>query len=172
MGQARSTVSVLVVLLAVVGGALLLCGALVAVSAGSGMYTSFVEKDDIQLVLDQLMQRLANKDARAAYALFSTRAQRYTPPSQLEALLRGENFVVVEGYRSLEVGSVSVGHAAHTDPRAPQGTVAKVQCRVSYASGHTGVLQAVLEKESGYWRVHWFNVVVPPEKMRSSASTP
>ena len=160
----------LVVLAAVIVGALLLCGGLAVLGVGSSLFMSVTEKDDVRVALERLMRRMADKDPASAYALFSSRAKRNLPVAELERMDRDANYALFEGYRDVEITGMTVRTAVNTNPNVPQGIVAEVSATVSYAGGFSGSLQAVLEKEHGSWTFDSFNVTVPPEKV--SASSP
>ena len=162
----------LIILLAVLGGALVLCGALAVFGVGSSMYISVTEKDDVKLVLDLYMQRMAAKDTGGACALFSSRSRRQMPASELEKLLDGAHYAVFDGYRSLEVDNMNVQQSVNTDPNVPQGTLAMVDGKITYADGFNGTFQGLLEKEAGRWTLSNINIVVPPNKISRSTPTP
>ena len=155
----------LVVVAAVIVGALLLCGGLAVLGVGSSLFISVTEKDDVRVVLERFMRRMADKDATSAYALFSSRAKRNIVAAELERMDRDANYVLFDGYRDVEITAMTVRTSVNTNPNVPQGIVADVSATVSYSGGFTGKLQAVLEKEHGAWMVDVFNVTVPPEKV-------
>jgi hypothetical protein len=160
----------LVVVAAVIVGALLLCGGLAAWAVGSSLFMSVTEKDDVRVVLDRFMRRMADKDPASAYALFSSRAKRNFAVAELERTGRHTDYVLFDGYRDVEITAMTVRTGVNTNPNVPQGIVAEVSATVSYAGSFSGRLQAVLEKEHGSWMFDVFNVTVPPEKV--SASSP
>src|SRR5688572_11710701 len=73
---------------------------------GTSMYKVYTEKAPVELVLDNYMRYMANKDAEGAYALLSPRAQRQIPISEVENLLEGNNYILFEGYQSLSVNNL------------------------------------------------------------------
>ena len=172
MGAEGKPANALVVMLAILGGALLLCAGLAALGVGSSMYISVTEKDDVKAALDIYMQRMSAKDAGGAYALFSSRARRQMPASQLETGLHPPNYSIYEGYLSLEVDSMNVQQSVNTSPDVPQGTLATVQGRITYADGFNGNFQSLLEKEGGRWMLDRIDIVVPPDKISKSTSKP
>jgi hypothetical protein len=99
------------------------------------------------------------------YALFSTRSQRQTPLSDLESLLGDEKFVLFDGYEKAELTYLNIGSTFSTDSSKPQGTTARTRGVVTYAGGHTGHFEAVLELEAGKWKLYNINVTVPPDKV-------
>jgi hypothetical protein len=171
-GRERKQFKTLIVLLAIVGAALVLCGGLAVFGLGSTLYVSLTQKDDVKVVLEQFMQHMTAKDTRAAHSLFSSRAQRFVSEAKIKELLRGNNGVAFIGYRWLEVDGMTVHRNVNTDPSVPQGLVATVHGRVTYSDGFVGSLQAVLEKEAGRWRLHDARVTVPLERLPASQRTP
>jgi hypothetical protein len=159
----------LIVLAAVIVGAMLLCGGLAVWGVGSSLFLSVTEKDDVRVVLERFMRRMADKDPASAYALFSSRAKRTIVAAELERLDRDANYVLFDGFRALEITGMTVRKAVNTNRNVPQGTVAEVRATVSYAGGFSGGLQAVLEKDHGNWMLDVFNVTVPPDKVSASA---
>ncbi len=79
-------------------------------------------------------------------------------------MIEGNNFVLFEGYQSVEVLNLNVSQAFNTNQNLPQGTVAKVDGTISYDGGFIGQFNAVLEKEGDVWRLHNINITVPPNK--------
>jgi hypothetical protein len=142
---------------------------LAAVLIGRTMLSISSEQAAITPVVDRFMQAMAQRDANAAYQIFSSRAQRQTPLADMTKLLSGANYVLFDGYQSVAIDSTNLSNAINTDPDVPQGTVANVSGKVAYSGGVTGTFRATLEKEAGAWRLFSINVVVPPEKMKASS---
>jgi hypothetical protein len=140
----------------------ILCVALVATGVGKVM----VERAPVEATLDTLMKNMEAKDVESAFALFSPRAQRQMSITDLEKLTEGNNYKVFEGYESISIQNLNLTAAANTNPDMPQGSVANVTAKVSYADGFTGDLTAVLEKVDGKWRLFNFHVNVPPDKFQ------
>jgi hypothetical protein len=160
-----------VIVVAVVVVAVCLCSSICVVAGGWGIVTGIIkaaqERDDVTAVIDQFMGEMEKKDAAAAYALFSTRAQRQMVLSNLEKLVEGSNYVIFDGYESVVVTNLSIKAAFNTNANAARGTIAEVAAVVTYEGGITGKLTAILEEEDGEWRLHNFNITVPPSKMDS-----
>ena len=157
-------------LVAVSVGVLVLCIGLVAWRIGASIFASATAKDDMAVVLDRFMRRMADKDPAGAYALFSSRARKhYARSAELERLDRGANYAVFEGYRTLAITSLKINAEFHSSSIPPQGTVAEVNATLRYAGGSSGDLEAVLEMERGGWMLASFNVTVPPEKISASS---
>jgi hypothetical protein len=125
-----------------------------------------VEKAPVESVLDLYMKAMDAKDAKGAYALLSPRAQRQIPLSKVEDLLKGNNYVIFEGYQSLLVGNFNVSAVANTNPNVPQGTVANVTGTIKFEGGFQGTFTGVLEKVDGKWQIDSMYVVVPPSKVK------
>lgn len=124
------------------------------------------ERAPVEATLDTFLKDLAAKDTVSAFALFSPRAQRQISITELEDLVEGNNYLVVEGYKSIAIENLKLTAVANTNPNVPQGTVANVTAVVHYDDGFTGNLTAVLEKVDDEWRLFNFNVVVPPDKFQ------
>jgi hypothetical protein len=167
----RSTRRTVVIVAGVVVAAICLCIGICVVAGGWGTVTGLIrvaqERDDVTAVIDEFMLKMEKKDAAAAYALFSTRAQRQIPLSSIEEMLEGNNYVLFDGYESATVTNLNLNAAFNTNPDLPQGTVAKVTGIVTYEGGITGKVTATLEEENGTWRLHYINVTVPPSKLDS-----
>ncbi|NIV36418.1 MAG: hypothetical protein GWN58_45370, partial [Anaerolineae bacterium] len=135
------------VVVVAIAAALGLCLCVCVVAGGWSMLTGIIrgalERDDVTAVIDEFMQAMEMKDADAAYALFSTRAQRQMPQSGLEEGLGGNNYVLFEGYESVELTHFAINAAFSTNPDAPQGTVAQVSGTVAYQGEIRGSLTAV-----------------------------
>jgi hypothetical protein len=119
---------------------------------------------DVQEVIDNFMKLMTDKNVDKAFDLFSSRAQKKMSISDLEKLIDGSNFALLEGYERLEITTFNLRKAINSNPDLPQGTVAEVQGVVYYEGGLTGNIEAVLEKENDKWRLHFINITVPPEK--------
>jgi hypothetical protein len=164
----------LLVIVSFIGFALVLCVALclvVFVGNRESPIRLLLDQRAVTAVADRLLREMENKDAEAAYALFSTRAQQYTVLSDVKEMLDGDLYVHVEGYESVSVrdgGSFSeFWDVVSDDPRMPQGTVAELVAVVKYEGGFEGTLTATFEREDGEWRVNNFNVTAPPSKTNS-----
>ncbi len=154
------------IIVGVVISILCICSIACVALFGTGMYKVFTEKAPVETVLDAYMQHMANKDADSAYALFSPRAQRQIPISNVEEMLEGNNYFLFEGYQSLSVSNLTISAATNTNPDMPQGTVAKVAGVIIYDGGIQGTFNGVLEKVGDEWMIHNINVTVPPSKIK------
>lgn len=157
---------VLVLGLAVLG--LCLCVGICGGMGGLAILRVYQEKEPVEKVLDQFMVAMTDKNVEKAYALFSTRAQRQTPRTELEKLIKGNNYVLFDNYKNIQVANINVNIGANTNPNVPQGTVAKVNGAITYSNGFTGKFDAVLEQEGTAWKLHNISIVVPPDKFQSS----
>jgi hypothetical protein len=133
---------------------------------GTSMYKVYTEKAPVELVLDNYMRHMANKDAEGAYALLSPRAQRQIPISEVENLLEGNNYILFEGYQSLLVINLNISATANTNPNLPQGTVANVTGTIMFEGNIQGSFNGVLEKVDGTWMIDSMFVTVPPDKIK------
>ncbi len=147
-----------------IGATLCVCVAIAALLIGQGILGVSREQAAITPVIQEFMAAMEQQDAASAYELFSSRAQRQTPISDLEALLSGENYVLFEGYETAAVSNTSITASANTNQDIPQGTIATVDGTITYIDGIEGNFRAVLEKENDQWRLFSINVTVPPSK--------
>ena len=146
--------------------ALCLCAVAVAVFIVYGAKQVTIERSPIESILDQYMQAMANKDAEGAYALFSPRAQRQIPISDLQMWITGNNYLLFEGYQSLSVDQLKINAAVNLDPDAPQGTVAVVSGTTSYSGGFKGTFSGTLEKVNRKWMIDGIFTYVSPDKIQ------
>ena len=151
----------------VIVGALVicLCSIVGVVLIAGGLSRVENEKAPVESVLDEFMNAMLVEDTVKAYALYSPRAQRQISVSDLEELLNGNNFVIIEGYRHLEIGNLKILATRNTNDNLPQGTVAEVSGVVFYEDNFSGKFDATLEKVDGEWLLHFINIVVPPNKL-------
>ena len=133
---------------------------------GTSMYKIYTEKAPVESVLDSYMRHMANKDAESAYTLFSPRAQRQIPISDIEEMLEGNNYFLFEGYQSLSVTNLNISASANTNPDLPQGTVANVTGTIMFEGDIQGNFNGVLEKVDGKWMIDGMYVTVPPNKIK------
>jgi hypothetical protein len=133
---------------------------------GASMFKVYTEKAPVESVLDAYMRHMANKDADSAYALFSPRAQRQIPISEVQEMLEGNNYFLFEGYQSLSMTNLNISAAANTNPDLPQGTVAEVTGVITYEGDIQGSFNGVLEKVGDEWMIDGIYVTVPPSKIK------
>lgn len=141
-----------------------ICVALCVAVGGTGFAKVFQEREPVQAVISEFMQEMESKNTDKAYALFSARVQRQLDISEIEKMIEGNNFVLFQGYQSVEILNLNISQAFNTDQNLPQGTVATVDGTISYDGGFIGQFNAVLEKEDDIWRLHNINITVPPDK--------
>jgi hypothetical protein len=152
----------------IIGGALLvicICTTLCIAVGGTGFLKIAQEREPVKEVIDSFMRAMVQKDTKKALELFSVRAQKKIKIDDLEKMLDGNNYVLFEGYQSLEIQNLNISQAFNTNQDLPQGTVAKVNGTISFDGGFTGNFNAVLEKEGETWQLHQINITVPPDKL-------
>jgi hypothetical protein len=154
------------VIVGIVLGVLLLCSIVCVAVFGTGMYKIYKEKAPVESVLDTYMQHMEDKDAESAYALFSPRAQRQVPVSDVQEMLEGNNYILFEGYRSLSVSNLNISAALNTNPDLPQGTVVIVTGVIQFEGGIQGSFNGTLEQVDGNWMIDAMYITVPPDKMK------
>lgn len=142
-----------------------LCAVLAIFGIGRSLLSIPTEQKAIAPVIDRFMKMMSQRDAHAAYRLFSSRAQRQTRIADLAALLEGSNYALFDGYKSSAIDGINLTRTMNTNQDVPQGLVATVSGSVSYADGAAGSFRATLEKEKGDWRLFFINVTVPPSKI-------
>jgi hypothetical protein len=143
-----------------------LCSVVCIAVFGLSLFKINAEREPVATVLDAYMQHMSNKDADAAYALFSPRAQRQIPISKFEELLEGNNYILFDGYQSLSVTNINISAAANTNPDLPQGTVAKVTGVITFEGNIQGSFNGVLEKVGNQWMMDGMHISVPPGKFK------
>lgn len=143
-----------------------LCIMLCMGTVGTGIWKAYTEQKPVQAVLDAYMKAMAAKDVDSAYDLFSPRVQKVATPAKLREMLQGNNYVVFENYESLTIVNFNISAAANTNPDAPQGTVAKVDGKITYSDGFEGSFNGTLEKVDGTWKIYGIFVTVPPNKIQ------
>jgi hypothetical protein len=127
------------------------------VPAGFGLYQAVTQRDDVAQVLDACLRDIDANRTDEAFARFSSRAVEHqlVTREQVERLAGTRPF---EDYQSLSVTGIHVSKTFNTDPKTPQGTVARASGSVAYQGGDSGVFQATLEKEGDQWRIFSINV--------------
>jgi len=160
----RKSRRTIVLVLGGIGATLCLCVAIAALFIGQSILGVSREQAVITPVIQEFMTAMEQRDTASAYRLFSSRAQRQTPISDLETLVDGENYILFEGYETAAISNTSITNSANTNPDIPQGTVATVNGIITYIDDIQGNFRAVLEKESDQWRLFSINVTVPPSK--------
>jgi hypothetical protein len=164
--SSKSSRRTLFIILGVLAGFVVLCGLGLVLVFGGVFLTVKNTSSDVKPVLEQFMQAMERKDANAAYALFSQRAQQQIGVANVEALLSDTNYPLFEGYQSLTITGVNVSTRATSNQNEAQGVVATVSGKVGYQGGIEGSFEATLEQNDGEWGIHLIDVTVPPEKLR------
>jgi hypothetical protein len=154
------------IIVGVVIGILCICSIVCVAVFGASMFKVYTEREPVGSVLDAYMRHMENKDAESAYALFSPRAQRQIPISEVQEMLEGNNYFLFEGYQSLEVGNLNISATANTNPDVPQGTVATVTGVITFEGDIQGTFNGVLEKVDNQWMIDSMYVTVPPNKIK------
>jgi len=143
-----------------------LCIMLCMGTVGAGLWKASAEIKPVQAVLDAYMKAMAARDVDSAYDLFSPRGQKAATLAKLREMLQGNNYVLFENYESLTIVNFNISAAANTDPNAPQGTVAKVEGKITYSDGFQGSFNGTLEKVDGTWKIYGIFITVPPNKIQ------
>ena len=143
-----------------------MCSVVCIVLAALGLNKINSEQAPVISVLDSYMKFMVEKDFESAYALFSPRAQRKFPLSKLEEMLEGNNYIIFDGYKSLELNNLNVSADLNTNPDLPQGTVARVTGTLTYEEGIQGSFESILEKVDGNWQLDGMFITVPPSKIK------
>ncbi len=122
------------------------------------------DQDEIIGVIDTFMEAMADQDVERAYALNAEVVQEQLPISKLEELVEGSNYVLFDGYQSIEVTQFNPRNSVNTNPNAPKGLNAKVSGKVNYSGGYTGTFNATVILEENEWKLYGINVIAPPDK--------
>ena len=154
-----------VIIVVVVAAACLLCAVVGGLVFGKSIITSITEKDDIAQVCDRFMHAMLDRDVDSAYALFSTRARRQVPITELQALVQDNLYLLFAGYEGLEITDIRVSDRVDANPDVPQGWVAEVDGVIHYDSGPDSTFNAVLEKENDAWMLAGFYITPVPERL-------
>lgn len=144
---------------------ILLCGGVCVATFGIGVARAFMERPQVEKVIDEFMRAMVAKEIPQAYTLFSNRAQRQTERSALEEMITGNNYSLFSGYQGVAIERIDMRAQFNTNQDLPQGTVANVVGTLRYDGDISGQVTAVLEKEDGEWRIHAINITVPPDKL-------
>lgn len=146
-------------LVALVGLAVL--GILCAIICGPFLF-NFVssmpeELNAITVVLDEYMQGMANRDASRAFAVVAKTGEQPIPMSDIETLLRGNNYLLFKGYRELALTGFNL-----TQMGADK--YAEVEGQVLYEGDFVGEFSGFVVKENGAWKIQQLKVNAPPDK--------
>lgn len=142
------------------------CLSVVALTIGGTGLKIVTDKPRIEAVLDGFMSAMVDGDTQTAFDLFSQRARGQVTMADLENMLEGNNAALFSGYRSITVDTFNLTAAANSDPKAPQGTVAKVVGTITYAGDIKGQIEATLEENDGQWGLFYVYITVPPDKIQ------
>lgn len=159
--QKRGLSIPLVVAGCLIGLAFFVCAGSV-ISVVAAVFATGVEKQDEWLALgDAFMQAMADREVDRAHALFSEEARREVKRSDLAAFVDGPFFALFDGYVGLEIESWYVNYAQL------RGRTVEMAGPVNYQEQYTGSYEFVLTEEADSWKILFFNVQVPPEKLNA-----
>lgn len=153
------------IIIAAAAGAFCLFTIICIVSIAVILRQMNVQKEPVAAVLDAYMKAMEAKDVESAYALFSPRAQLQVPITQLQEGIKGNNFVIYEGYQSLFIDNLNLKIGTNTNPTAPQGLIVTVTGVIRYNGGIQGTYNGTLEKVKGKWMIYNLYITVPPNKL-------
>ncbi len=123
------------------------------------------QKAPIERTLNEFMKAMSKRDSARAYSLVSTRARQFVSAADVQEGLHGANFALFSGYLGIELTEMNLTCVGKAPVDEPQGLIATVSARLSYADGYSGDLEGVLEQEQDVWRIWNFSVTVPPAKI-------
>jgi hypothetical protein len=146
---------------------LCLCTGICGITFGTGIFKTITERPKVEMVIDEFIRAMADKDTVKAYALFSTRSRRNISLADIKKMLEGNNYEVFDGYRSVTVKNLNFRIGFNSNHDKLQGTVVDATGIINYDDGLTGTFNAVLEQEGGIWRLFSFNITVSPGKFNS-----
>ncbi len=115
------------------------------------------EEDEWVATTDAFMLAMVNKDLNRAYALLSEEFKDEVSVSELEVF--GDRwFVWFDGYLEMEISSSEINSTRG-------GRVADIYADITYEGGYPGTLEATLEEEADEWKIRFWNINVPSEKI-------
>lgn len=119
----------------------------------------YFERREMSAALDTFMVAMSQGDSAAAYHLMAEDFQDRVPYHQLDAMLRGDEFGLFEGYRELEINSVAMRTQRN-------GTViAEVTGHFRYDGDFEGDFVTRMIEEEGNWRLASLQIHVSPAKI-------
>jgi hypothetical protein len=146
--------------LAAAGVLAVICGCcgLCVVPAGLGVYQAAGERGNVEQVVTAFMTDLAAERFVDAAERFSSRAKRVSSISAEKLAKVARENQAYQGGRAAHVAGVHLTRAFNSNQDVPQGVVANVSGTIDYEGGDRGTFRAMLEKESGAWRLHSIQV--------------
>lgn len=138
------------VLAAGVGVFVCICLCLVAVFCARVVFVMVADnQDEWQMVSDELMQAMAEKDVDSAYKLLSLAAQDEMSIAETAELFEGSYYALFEGYEHLTIESWEVNFIDFPDEPTVQLTA-----YISYLGNYEGSFEATLVKEGTLWKIN------------------
>jgi hypothetical protein len=136
---------------------LCLCGGPCVLLTGFGVYQAVSQRDDVQKVLDDTLQAIADNDPDAALEHSSKRAIEHEliTREQFEKLAGGPEF---KEYQSATITDIKVSASYNSNAAMPQGAVVNVSGTIDYNDGGKGGFEATFEKEGGEWKLYSLRV--------------
>ena len=160
-GQKRGLSIPLVVAGCLIGLVFFVCAGSVISIVAAVFAMGFENQDEWLASGDAFMQAMADKEIDRAHALFAEEARREMKRSDLATFVDGPFFALFDGYVDLEIEGWHVNYAQLG------GRTVEVAGPVNYEEHYTGSYEFVLTEEADSWRILFFNVQVPPEKLNA-----
>lgn len=135
------------------------------------MVNNHLEQPEVLAVIDHFMYLMKYNNAEDAYNLFSARQQKITSLQDIEEMLDGDNYLMFEGYWELNLIEFEISIQKSYNLDWPQGTVAYVFCEVLYQKENLQLLEAILEKQDGEWKLADIFVYPPSDNLREANLT-
>lgn len=146
-------------------GALCLFSVTVYGGCFASFFSSASEMTSATPLVEKYMRLMAAHNSAAAESLFSQEIDPYDTKRELDAMLRGPNYVLFEGYRSLNSEG---GSFFHRQGCLTNTSTLNVQGPISYEDGTVGHFTAQMVRERDAWALLGVSVVVPPAKILHS----
>ncbi len=151
-------------------GLTLVCVAVVVALVASNLSKLPANLGADQSLLNDFMRAGVRQDARAAFALFSSRGQQHTPLDQIENMFSQNNRALFDGYQSLEITyyGFHTGTAGRDQGmELPDGSFVVLRGTVHYDDGIDASFSAALEQVGQGMKLYSFTLAAPPSKFRN-----
>lgn len=124
----------------------------------ANFFVSFRQEiKSIEVLVQDFLTAMSNKDADKAYALMSSESDAQNQLSNIDTQLQGNKYVIFEGFREISLNEVNISQF---------GTYkyAEVSGDVYYEEGFIGDFTAKVVKEGQEWKIQWLTVNAPAGK--------
>ena len=147
---------------------LMMCAGLGGLNGLSWLRT-YLEQGDIERVTETFMQHMEAGRIDHAYTLISEEGRHNIALRDLSRMLQGDNFALFEGYQDIQIRSLRIAWSGRRGVGLPDGRIATFTGDIRYDGDYTGRMQAILHHVDGRWKIFYFTINVPPEKISNRA---